>query len=218
METPSPSRPSEAPSRPSEAPSRPLRHPTSERHTLPPRPPRLATGEAPRAPQAALPEPSPSSARAPRPSREELSLKLTPAQHFDQGLKLLKNNLKERARAAFLLALEGEPQNSRYRAYAAWINYLHDPERAFAHSFKVLNELVDEQRDDPRPMVEARLFLACILERQGDDEKAARAFRAVLKADANNVEAQRFLRLHEMRKKEGSGQESFFGKLFQKKK
>jgi hypothetical protein len=207
------------PSRPSEAPSRPERRPTSEGHALPPRPPRPATGERPLAPQSAPPEPSPSSPRAPRPSREELSLRLTPAQHFEQGLKLLKGELKERARAAFLLALEGEPQNPRYRAYAAWINYLNDPERAFAHSFKVLNELVDEQRDAPRPLVEARLFLARILERQGDDEKAARAFRAVLKADAGNVEAQRFLRLHEMRKKEGGGQESsFFGKLFQKKK
>jgi hypothetical protein len=148
--------------------------------------------------------------------REALSAKVSPDQHYRQGDKFLKANLPAKAREAFKLAAQGDEKNRLYRAYYAWASFLADEKEA-DRSRKLLEGCVEGDK----PPVDALVFLARILKRQGLEKEALAQYKKVATLQGSNVEAQRELRLYEMRKKEQDASkpsESFFGKLFQKKK
>lgn len=153
-------------------------------------------------------------------SREELQQKLSPEQHYEQGLKLLRNGSNERALKAFELALEGDSQDVRFRTHLAWTQFLVSPNTQWRQCKEVLTECVKSQEEQERPLLEPYLFLARLCKRREDHQTALKLFRKVLRIDPGNIEAQREQRLSQMRKTGESGPTdgSFFGKLFQKKK
>jgi len=149
-------------------------------------------------------------------SVSRFSAKVSPDQHYQQGDKFLKATLPAKAREAFKLASHGDEKNRLYRAYYAWASFLADEKEA-DRSRKLLEGCVE----GGKPPVDALIFLARILKRQGLEKEALNQYKKVATLQGSNVEAQRELRLYEMRKKEQDASkpsESFFGKLFQKKK
>lgn len=137
-----------------------------------------------------------------------------------------RGNIAEATREA-RIAAEGDPDQAEYVALYADLQ-AQDPGRAqigYADLIKIVNEAKKKQPQNKK----VRLYRARVLKRAGDAEQAYREFRSIVEEDANNVEAAREVRLHQMRRgntttdpgKTGSrGQKdkdpSLFGKLFKR--
>jgi tetratricopeptide (TPR) repeat protein len=160
---------------------------------------------------------------------QKMSERLPPQTHFKNGQKFMKSGQYEKALEAFKLATKFETDNPVYRAHFAWARYMSNP----SESGRV-KEILKECLKMSGRTVEANLFLARIFKKGGERSRALKYFEAAAGEDKNCVEAQREIRLFSMRSKdmkrskENTSQsgddapkektESFFGKLFQRKR
>jgi ribosomal protein S18 acetylase RimI-like enzyme len=124
---------------------------------------------------------------------------------FKKGEACLKSRDFARARGFLEAAIRQDPR-AEYQAVLAWC-LLVDPARQDREKAK---ELVAEALRDPG--CDRACYVAGILSREeGDEERAERMFRAALRANPKHLEAEREIRLIEMRRqKKGAG-------LFKKK-
>jgi tetratricopeptide (TPR) repeat protein len=110
-----------------------------------------------------------------------------------------KNGDLGRAERAFELALKSDFKNQRLKAFATWINFWKpgtDRAQALPEATKTIREAV---RADPQ-FAYGHYFVGALQKLANDSTAAARSFKAALEADATLVDAQRELRLLNMRK------------------
>ncbi len=151
--------------------------------------------------------------------QERINQNIPPDVHFKNGEKLMKTGQYDKAREAFKQATRLERENPVYRAHYAWATLMVTPSEV-----NRVKEILQECLKMSGRAVEANLFLARIYKRDGEINRAIKFYEAAVAEDRSCVEAQRELRLHSMRKESAPEEdtkeraESFFGKLFQKKK
>ncbi len=118
---------------------------------------------------------------------------------FKKGEACLKSRDFARARGFFEAAIRQDPR-AEYRAALAWC-YLVDPAQRDRQKAK---DLVAEALKDPG-CDRACYVCAVLLREENDEEGAERMFRAALKANPKHLDAEREIRLIEMRRKKGGG-------------
>lgn len=109
----------------------------------------------------------------------------------------------------------GDPEQAEYTALYAWIA-AHAPERSESNNYDDLIELLHRAVKQQRNNVRVRLYRAAVLKLAGQSVEAMRDYRTVNELDPTNVEAQRQIRLHRMRK-DSSPPHGVLKRLFNKK-
>ena len=166
--------------------------------------------------------------------RAALTQRVPPKQHFKNGERFMRSGQYAKAREAFKHAAKLDDKDPTFRAHYAWARFMISPtegERA--------KQLLKECLNLKGRHVEVHVFLGRIYKRENDMVRAMSHFQSAVDADKNCVEAQREIRLHNMRQKKvevvpaapsnspaeeveeakpTSVVESFFGKLFSKRK
>jgi curved DNA-binding protein CbpA len=112
---------------------------------------------------------------------------LAKREDWDQALKFAEQ------------AYQGDPQQAEYAALYAWVA-ARIPDRAATGGYDdliaVLHRAVKQQRNNIR----VRLYRASVLKMAGQYVEAMRDYKFVAETDPTNVEAQREVRLHKMRR------------------
>ncbi len=128
----------------------------------------------------------------------------SPEEHYAQGIKFFDANQFEAAKKAFSLALERVPDDGKYGAYLAWVDYLCEL------------STVDEARSALRASrklkngdIHATYFLGRLAFREDDLEKAREYFAAVVARKPEHQEATQHLRLVQTRLEEGKSKGLF---------
>lgn len=124
---------------------------------------------------------------------------LRAATAFQKAEVLVRRGSLAEAEEQAAIAAESDPEQAEYAALHADL-LSQRAERAqsgnYADVLKMVNDAKKRQPDNLR----VRLYRARVLRRSGDIDGAYREFRAIVEKDANNVEAAREVRLHEMRR------------------
>jgi tetratricopeptide (TPR) repeat protein len=128
---------------------------------------------------------------APQPTAEspERSKALGGEQQFRKGKAALEGGRSNEALAAFEEALQAAPTEPAYLAHHGWTLHSLDPK---ANRAKAVEELQNALSVDPSYSV-AHYFLGRICLFEGNDTLAQGYFEAAVRADPENVEAQRYL-------------------------
>lgn len=108
-------------------------------------------------------------------------------------------------------AHQGDPNQAEYGALYAWIAARATENPNYDELLQILNRAVKMQRNNVR----VRLYRAAVFKMAGHTLEAMRDYRVVSDLDPTNVEAQRELRLHRMRK-ETSPPPGVLSRLFKK--
>ncbi len=114
-------------------------------------------------------------------------------------------------------AHEGDPEQAEYAALHAWIiarSGQRTSHEQFDDLLTTLSKAVKQQRNN----VNVRLYRAAVLKLAGRLNEAMRDYRAVAELDPANVEAQRELRLHRMRKESNPPAQGVLRRLFKKER
>lgn len=117
---------------------------------------------------------------------------------YKQGLKHLKAEQFEAARAAFTQALSLDPDNALYACYQAWCEFLCTPARPELSTRKLRQTV-----KTPAAAEMSWFFLGKIAQHCKLDADATQHFNAVLKLNPKNLDAQRELRLIKIRAESG---------------
>ena len=153
--------------------------------------------------------------------QDQINAIVKAAAAFQKAEILLRRGKLAEAEVEARVAYEGDREQSEYAALYAWIRaQLVDPEdrSAFAELVQIANKAVEREKEHVR----IRFYRGMILKRAGRADKAIRDFKFVAEADPRNVDAQRELRLHRMRRAGASSskppapKEGLLGKLFKK--
>ena len=128
---------------------------------------------------------------------------------FNQGNLFLKNNNPARARAHFEDAIKGNNAMPEYKVYLGWAMFLEDPGK-FAECAKMIHDAIKASPN----MDKAYYFLGCIFKAKGELAQAENAFKKAVGLNANNIEAQRELRLFQMRREKTEQESGKKGGLF----
>jgi curved DNA-binding protein CbpA len=121
---------------------------------------------------------------------------------FQRGELLQQRGDHAGAAAAFTEALAGNPQDPTYKAHLAWARY----EGAGAQRAALLRETqaAVEAAVAERPrFARGHYWLGVLHKERGQGDAAERAFRAAVAADASFLDAQREIRLLELRRSRG---------------
>lgn len=108
-------------------------------------------------------------------------------------------------------AYQGDPNQAEYGALYAWIAARASDSPNYPELLQILNRAVKMQRNNVR----VRLYRAAVFKLAGQAQEAMRDYRVVSDLDPTNVEAQRELRLHRMRK-ESSPPPGVLSRIFKK--
>lgn len=112
-------------------------------------------------------------------------------------------------------ARQGDPEQAEYAALYAWVA-AHAPERVQSSNYDELLEILHRAVKQQRNNVRVRLYRAAVFKLAGQGVEAMRDYRTVSELDPTNVEAQREIRLHRMRK-DSSPPPGVLKRLFNKK-
>jgi tetratricopeptide (TPR) repeat protein len=113
---------------------------------------------------------------------------------FQRAEILLKRGNLVQAEEEARKALADDPNQPEYRALLAWLE-AQKPGAALAPSIAVLDRVLSESPNDLR----ARWYRGQLHKRNGKDNKAIRDFRGIVEQDPRHVDAQREIRLYDMR-------------------
>ncbi|NLE86623.1 MAG: DnaJ domain-containing protein [Myxococcales bacterium] len=132
--------------------------------------------------------------------QEQVLAVLRAATAFQRAEVLMKKRddvgaLKE-ARAAY----EGDPSQAEYAALYAWLEARQRKED-FAELIRLMDGAVEREPENVR----IRWYRGQLLKRAGKEAMAMREFRRVVELSPGHVEAQRELRVYEMRRRSESG-------------
>jgi curved DNA-binding protein CbpA len=122
---------------------------------------------------------------------------------FQRGETMLKKGDHARALEAFSAAMKLNPAEPAYKAYWAWTRFdspTAPKDRLVRDTLKVLDEVL---RDRGRFAV-AHYWMGLLHKHLGDNNAAENAFRAAIGQDKSLLEAERELRLIEMRKQKAA--------------
>lgn len=96
-------------------------------------------------------------------------------------------------------AYQGDSEQAEYAALYAWVA-AHALERGQGNSYDELLDILHRAVKQQRNNVRVRLYRAAVFKLAGQGVEAMRDYRSVSELDPTNVEAQREIRLHRMRK------------------
>ena len=119
--------------------------------------------------------------------------------HFTTGEALLRKGDFARAKESFALAARDNPQEPSYRAYLAWARFSSagpEKDRIVRETIAALGNVLTER---PRFGL-ARYWQGQLYKHVGDVVAAEAAFRAAMNDDKGLLEAERELRVLEMRR------------------
>lgn len=108
-------------------------------------------------------------------------------------------------------AYQGDPNQAEYGALYAWVAARATENPNYEELIQILSRAVKMQRNNVR----VRLYRAAVYKLAGQAQEAMRDYRVVSDLDPTNVEAQRELRLHRMRK-ESSPPPGVLRRIFKK--
>jgi curved DNA-binding protein CbpA len=119
---------------------------------------------------------------------------LRAATAFQRAEILLKRNALAQAEEEARSALADDPSQPEYRALLAWLE-AQKPGADVNAAIAVLDKVISALPNDVR----SRWYRGQLYKRSGRDNRAVRDFRAIVEQDARHVDAQREIRLYEMR-------------------
>ncbi len=140
---------------------------------------------------------------------------LTAEEHFRKGEMALRREMYNLAEKEFQAALDlndAEPEHHALLAWARWCGAA-DKDAVFAEVRKGLNRALELSSQNCVP---AFLYFGEVYTARGDHERAYAMFQRVLGIEAHHVEAQRQVRLIEMRRGKGGEKKGLFDR-FRKK-
>jgi tetratricopeptide (TPR) repeat protein/CheY-like chemotaxis protein len=135
---------------------------------------------------------------------------------FNEGYKAWRENEnKEVAFEKFSTAYNLEPDNGKYMTFYGYLLFLSDPDKQ-NEAQKVLEKAI--QMKDRQSLPDAHVFMGHVLKVQDKPKQAMGHFKKALELNPKSREAERELRLYQMRKKEESEGEGskFLKNLFKK--
>lgn len=170
---------------------------------------------------------SPSSARSPA-EEEQVVRAVNAALEFQKAEALLKKNDVPGAERHIRLAADADPGQPEYTTLLIWITALRRgepkdvaPGATTTHYDDLIAMLDEVLRGDPR-YERALFYRGTLLKRSGRTEKAIRDFRLAAELNPRNLDAQREVRIYEMRKRDGRDKDGaepqggIFGKWFKR--
>ena len=125
---------------------------------------------------------------------EHVQRVLRAATAFQRAEILLKRNNFAQAEEEARQALNDDPSQPEYRALLAWLE-AQKPGADLAAAIAVLDKVLAQVPNDNR----VRWYRGQLYKRSGRDNRAIRDFRAIVDSDPRHVDAQREIRLYEMR-------------------
>jgi len=125
---------------------------------------------------------------------EHVQRVLRAATAFQRAEILLKRNALAQAEEEARSALADDPSQPEYRALVAWLDAL-KPGADVNAAIAVLDKVITALPNDVR----SRWYRGQLYKRTGRDNRAVRDFRAIVEQDPRHVDAQREIRLYEMR-------------------
>jgi len=134
-------------------------------------------------------------------NREALRRIVNAEQRFNQGEALFKQRAYTKALAVFAEILQVEPDESEFHAYFGWTHYLahHGDAAAKRLAREHLEKAIQLAPQSPT----GYYFLGQLLKACNDPTRARKMFKKVMELRPGHVEAERELRLIEMRKGKG---------------
>ncbi len=129
--------------------------------------------------------------------QEQVQRVIRAATAFQKAEVLMKRNNHAAALDEARRALELDPTQADYIALLAWV----EATQLNANLDDILSRIDKAQRMEPNN-VRIRWYRGSILKRQGKNGKAVGDFRFIVENDPRHVDAQREIRLYEMRKAE----------------
>ncbi len=131
--------------------------------------------------------------------QEKVQAVLRAAQHFQKAEVLFKKREMTGAAQFARRAMEEDPEQVDYGAFHAWISS-HLPERQESGQFDdliaILERAVEKEPENQR----CRWYRGQLYKRVGDTRRALRDFRWLVDQNPNHVDAQREVRLADMRR------------------
>ena len=132
---------------------------------------------------------------------------------FEKAEVLLKRRDFAAARDEAERALELNAEEGAYRALAAWARYSAAPEDARQAMLpKLKHELAQATSKEPK-YANGHFWLAQVHKLSGDDEAAHREFKETFRLDPRNLDAEREVRLFNMRKQKDGDKKGILDKL-----
>lgn len=131
--------------------------------------------------------------------REKVQAVLRAAQNFQKAEVLLKKQSFQAAADLAKAAADEDPEQADYIALYAWASsYSQDRVQngKFDDLLKLLDGAVEQEPNNTR----VRWYRGQVLKRAGEDRKALKDFRWVLEHEPKHLDAQREIRLYEMRR------------------
>jgi len=127
-------------------------------------------------------------------------------QSFRQGEALLKRGEFSKALERFTDAVKRNTAEVEYRAYLAWARYSESASSKPMLAADTIRMIRDAMKERPH-FARGHYWVGEIQKLQGDAESAEKSFRDCLEIDKDFIEAQRELRLFEMRRGKGKPKE-----------
>lgn len=143
--------------------------------------------------------------------QEQVARAMTAANDFQKAEVYLRRNDLAGAEALVTRALQNDPDQPEYVAFATWVQALKLPDPPLSagatsnHLDEQIRTLDKVLAKEPR-FERALFYRATLYKRAGHVDKAYRDFRAVLEQNAKHIDAQREVRLYEMRRKNDKGE------------
>jgi len=135
-------------------------------------------------------------------------------EYFNLGYRAYKNEDEAEAHRFFEFAYEYDGSNALWKTFYAYTLFLRDSRRR-DDARDLLREVIES--DDRQAKPDAHLFLGRILKNREEHDKAKRHFQRATDLDPNSVEAERELRVYEMREDDSGSDgdsDNFLSNLF----
>lgn len=121
-------------------------------------------------------------------------------EYFNRGYKAYKNENNDQALECFEKAHEFDEDNSLYKTFYGYLQFLNDPDQK-DEAQQLLKEALKSDNRQAQP--DAHLFFGRILKVKDNHERARKHFERAVDLNPESIEAKRELRVYEMREKKG---------------
>jgi curved DNA-binding protein CbpA len=145
--------------------------------------------------------------------QEQVAQVVKAATAFQRAEVLLKKHDLKAAEEEARAAVEGDPQQAEYMALYAWVQ-AQTPREDYGSFIARLSQAIKLEPNNKR----ALWYRGQLYKRMGKERKAARDFKQLLELDPRHLEAQREVRLYEMRRSQPKEEKSgILGKWFKRR-
>jgi curved DNA-binding protein CbpA len=143
--------------------------------------------------------------------QEQVAQIVRAAAAFQRAEVLLKKRDLKAAETEALAAMKGDPDQAEYKALYAWI-CAEQPREKYDELIQLLNSALKSEPNNQR----ALWYRGQLHKRAGDSSKALRDFKQLLELNPKHLDAQREVRLHEMRRSQPKEDKGILGKWFKR--